>query len=88
MMLRLTLLSVGTMLAIGPAQADHHLLKRALQQAGCIARNTTLVLRDGARSVYDVTCLGLSPDRVLVVCTGRVCLTDDPDHHDADGETP
>ena len=87
MMPRLALLALGAMLAVGPAQADHHLLKRALQQAGCIARDTTLVLRDGARTVYDVTCLGRFPDRVLVVCTGRVCLPDDPDHHSADDET-
>jgi hypothetical protein len=88
MKLRLTLLTVGAMLAVGPAQADDHLLKRALQQAGCIARNTSLVLRDGARMVYDVTCLGLSPDRVLIVCTGRVCMPDDPNHHSLNEEIP
>ncbi|GJE02837.1 hypothetical protein [Methylobacterium isbiliense] len=87
MMLRLTPLTVGAMLAVGPTQADHRPLKRALQQAGCIARNTSLVLRDGARSIYGQTCLCQSPDRVLVVCTGRICLPDDPDHHSADDET-
>ncbi|GJD98728.1 MULTISPECIES: hypothetical protein [Methylobacterium] len=88
MMPRLALLALGAMLAAGPAQADHHLLKRALQQAGCIARSTSLIQRDGPRTVYDVTCLGSTPDRVIVVCTGRICLPDDPRHHGAEDEMP
>ncbi|WP_407521946.1 hypothetical protein [Methylobacterium oryzisoli] len=70
-----------------PALADHHRLKRALQDARCIARSTTVVERQGALTVYDVTCLGPEPDRVLIVCNGRVCRPDDPDDG-RDEETP
>ncbi|WP_244424699.1 hypothetical protein [Methylobacterium nodulans] len=87
-MRRRLLLALAALLATAPAQADHHLLKRALQQAGCIPRATTQVLRDGARAIYDVTCLGPDPDRVTIVCTGRVCLPDNPDHHDLLDEIP
>lgn len=71
-----------------PALADHHRLKRALQDARCIARSTVVVMRQGALTVYDVTCLGPVPDRVLIVCNGRVCRPDDPAHHSQDEETP
>ncbi|ACA17858.1 hypothetical protein M446_3473 [Methylobacterium sp. 4-46] len=63
-------------------------LKQALQLARCIPRAVAVTLREGAMTVYDVACLGPSPDRVVVVCTGRVCLPDDPDHHDGPDETP
>ncbi|MFE1597275.1 hypothetical protein [Methylobacterium sp. ID0610] len=75
-------LALTAMVIAAPAQAGHHQLKRALQQAGCIPRATSILLRDGPRSVYDVICLGTTPDRVIIVCTGRLCMPDNPDHHD------
>ena len=71
-----------------PALADHHRLKRALQNARCIPMKTVVVQHQGAMIVYDVDCVARSPDRVFVICNVRVCLPDDPDHHNVEDESP
>ncbi|QRE78154.1 hypothetical protein F1D61_32505 (plasmid) [Methylobacterium aquaticum] len=71
-----------------PAQADHHQLKRALQDARCIPVKTTVTQHQGTMIIYDVDCLGRSPDRVFVVCNGRVCMSDDPSNHSSDDDLP
>lgn len=69
-----------------PAAADHHLLKRALQEARCTPREIRELPGSGGNLVYKARCMEAG-DRVLaLVCTPTRCLADDHARHSPDEE--
>lgn len=71
---------------VTPAKADHHLLKRALQEARCTPREVREIAKDGLNLVYEARCREAG-DRVLaVVCTSTRCLAGDHGRHSPDEE--
>lgn len=74
-------------LGSGAVRADHHLLKRALQEARCIPASATRVAGEASVTAYEVVCRG-APRNLVVVCDARACRAETADHHDrADDES-
>lgn len=73
----LSFVLLGTVLP-GHVYADHHHLERALQEARCVPRSTRQIWKQGATTVYAISCLGDAPHRITVTCTGQRCFENDP----------
>jgi predicted dinucleotide-utilizing enzyme len=69
-----------------PALADHHLVKRALQEARCTP--ASLKQMDGASGtlVYQAVCSGAAGRVLTIVCTTERCFPDDHAAHAQDDE--
>lgn len=78
---------LGLLLATVPAQADHHLLKRALQEARCIPLRVERIPGQSAIVAYAVACLR-PPRALVVVCDARACRAEVAEHHDRDDDEP
>jgi hypothetical protein len=78
------LVLIGVMASVQAAQADHHLVKRALQAVGCIPAS----LKEGEKTrnstVYDVVCRGARAKHFKLICTPRQCFVEDHGHDRGD----
>lgn len=69
-----------------PAAADHHLVKRALQEARCIPATFRRTDEQGRPSTYTVECRGRPRRTLTLVCTAARCFVDDHRGHERDDE--
>lgn len=83
---RAPLIIVLALLAPSPAMADHHLQKRALQEARCIPASLKQVSGDRDNVVYEARCRGAKERMLLLVCTASRCVIDDHGSHDTEDE--
>ena len=84
--MKVAILVATAAVLVTPANAGHHLLKRALQEARCTPREVREIAKDGVNLVYEARCREAG-DRVLaVVCTSTRCLADDHGRHPPDEE--
>lgn len=74
------------LLAPSPAKADHHLQKRALQEARCIPASLKQVSGDRDNVVYEARCKGARERMLLLICTASRCVIDDHRSHDPEDE--
>lgn len=81
----LVLCAAALLAAVAPARADHHLQKRALQEARCLPRSVDEISRSNDNVAYLVICSDASARRLVLVCTPSRCLADPHGEHD-DGE--
>ena len=63
------------------AMGDHHLVKRALQEAKCIPQSVQTVQGSAPNLVLEASCLGGPERKVTIVCTRTRCLADDHEAH-------
>lgn len=85
MNLRIALLAVLG-LSADPAVADHHFVKRALQEARCLPASLTELTRNEGTLVYEARCRGAAGRVLTLVCTPARCVADDHASHDTNEE--
>ncbi len=81
-----TCIAAAAALLAAPASADHHLLKRALQEARCTPREVREVSNAGGSFVYEARCIEGGNRVLALVCTATRCLADDHGRHSPDDE--
>jgi hypothetical protein len=81
-------IAIASMALIGasPALADHHLVKRALQEARCIPASLKQVEGASNTLTYLAVCTGASKRVLTIVCTSKRCFPDDHAAHGKDDE--
>lgn len=83
-MMGLVIVLIGVMATVQAAQADHHLVKRALQGVGCIPASLKESERTRNSTVYDVICRGARPKHFKLICTPGQCFVEDHGHDRGD----
>lgn len=63
------------------ASAEHHLVKRALQEANCLPASVDEVSRSGENLVLEARCKGSTNRRLILLCTPVRCAVDDHGRH-------
>lgn len=63
------------------ASAEHHLLKRALQEANCLPASVEELSRSGENLVFEARCKGSTNRRLTLLCTPARCAVDDHGRH-------
>lgn len=90
--LRLAASSVAALLGLGvggtDALAQHHIVKRALQTAGCIPAQLRQIPTGGGTLVYEARCRGGADRVVNLVCTPTRCLVDEHSRHADEEDEP
>jgi hypothetical protein len=69
-----------------PAFADHHLVKRALQEARCTPASLKQVVGPPGALIYEARCTGPSQRTLTLVCTSKLCFPDDHSAHGPEDE--
>ena len=66
---------------LGTALADHHLQKRALQEARCMPASMREASRSGGNVAYSVVCDDAASREITLVCTPTRCVADAHSEH-------
>lgn len=87
---RAYLLCAAILIFSSAASADHHLVKRALQEARCLPASLREVSRPGPNLVLEARCKGRGDRRITLLCTPARCVMDDHGSHapDQDEDSP